>query len=78
MSTPEHMVYVGRDRRCNCIYMVTVDNNRPDRCDDIATAVAEVIRAGDIIERMTLDAYKASSDGGCVVCQPSEQEALPL
>lgn len=57
MTDSECPCYVGR-YPCGCIYAVTCDDD-PRHAKDTAKFVAEIIRRGDTVERMTVAEAKA-------------------
>lgn len=67
------MAYIGRCRKCNVIVMACVD--KPYHADATADAVAECIRFGDIVERVTMQFVRDNPWGECKCDQPAQ---LPL
>ena len=68
MSKMRHC-YVGR-KTCGCIVYVTVDD--PNRTAQTGKDVAEAIKLGLTVERMTIDDFKAGRFG----CKCNRQAPL--
>lgn len=66
----ERMAYVGKCRQCHGAYMMVIDNPEHDR--DVAKEVEAVINAGDTIERMTVEAARASWSAHTCQCESVE------
>lgn len=70
----EFMSYIARCPKCNAIVMACVDD--PKHAKDTARAVAESIRDGDVIERVTCE-YVRVNWSDCK-CGKPEAEQLGL
>ena len=61
-----NMAYIAR-AKCNCIKMAIADN--PKRLEEIANELADCIKDGLIIERVSMDYVKKNFTLECAECK---------
>ena len=72
MIADDRMAYVGR-QECGCIIAATVDN--PAHKNHVANDLAEWVRDGLTIERLTLE--EAREQFGCKCVEQLELDGMP-
>lgn len=64
----EDMAYIGRCGDCDAIVLAIVDT--PERKKDVAKEIAQAVREGQRIERVTCEAVRTAPDWGCTPACP--------
>ena len=71
MANEEVPAYIGRCK-CGAIRFTTVD--KPEYAKDNAKEIAKCIRAGLIIERVTVGYVRATPWGDCTCCKKATEK----
>jgi hypothetical protein len=70
----EMMAYAGR-KRCGCVVAACVDE--PNHARDVAREIANWVRAGMTVERMTVEDVRGALHRCTCSAAPKDQATLP-
>lgn len=74
-SREETPAYIARCKKCSAIVMATVDI--PEHAEDVANAIADCVRRGFTIERVTVGYVRKHWSASCI-CGKTGVESTPI